>query len=137
MIIARITSLAVIFLASASAFAGTELSFWHSYVHAQTSETHHAFRLADFKRGLFWGSCGPSTKSLRWSFNFNLAGDGPVYPGRQIILSDDNAQTLRVVSGQVVTDAKRGTATIAIEIESAGATNKFVGNGEYRIKKAK
>jgi hypothetical protein len=135
--IARISSLAVLLFMGAPAFAGTELDFWHSYGHAPGSQTHYAFHLAEYKRGLFFGSCGLSTKSLQWSFNFDLAGDGPVYPAPQLSLSDDNGKAVRVISGQVVTDAKRGTATIAIEIESAGATNKFVGNGEYRIKKAK
>ncbi len=135
--IARITILAALLLMGRSAGAGTTLDFWHSYRHAKTAQTHYGFHLADYKRGLFWGSCGPSTKSLRWSFNFDLAGDGPIYQAEQITISDDDAKALKVVSGQVVTDLKRGTASIAIQVEQSGTTNKFVGNGEYRIKKAK
>jgi hypothetical protein len=46
---------------------------------------------------------------------------------------DDNGKSLHVASGQVVTDLKRLVAKISIEVESAGRTNKFIGNGEYRI----
>jgi hypothetical protein len=86
---------------------------------------------------LFWGSCGPSTKSIQWSFNFDLAGLGPIYSQRQFTVSDDDGKTLNVVSGQVVTDLQRMTAKVDLEIASSGRTNKFVGNGDYRIHKIK
>lgn len=117
--------------------AATTLDFWHSYVHAQTHENHYGFHLKQYKRGLFWGSCGPSTTSLQWSFTFDLAGDGPVYSNRQFTVSDDNGKALHIVSGRKVTDMKRPVAKIDIEIETAGRTNKFIGNGEYRIHKLK
>ncbi len=124
-------------LFGAKAQAGTTLDFWHSYVPAEKRETHYGFHLTCYKRGLFFGSCGPSTKSLQWAFTFDLAGQGPVYPARQVSVSDDNSQPLRVVSGQVVIDEKRHTATIDLEVESAGRTNKFIGNGTYRIHRLK
>ena len=133
----RIAPGLVVLLIAANIFAGTTLDFWHSYVHAQTGQTHHGFHLAKYKRGLFWGSCGPSTKSLQWSFNFDLAGGGPIYSSEQLSVSDDDGKQVHVISGQITTDLKRSTAKIAIVIESAGITNKFIGNGEYRIHEAK
>jgi len=120
-----------------NALAGTVLDFWHPYASAQTHQTHYSFHVSQYKRGLFWGSCGPSTTSQQWSFNFDLAGEGPVYSSQNIGLSDDNGKALRVVSGEVTTDLKRGRAKIEIEIESSGHTNKFIGNGEYAIRKLK
>ena len=119
------------------ALAGTVLDSWHSYTRAQTHQTHYSFHVTQYKRGLFWGSCGPSTKSQQWSFNFDLAGEGPVYSSQDIGLSDDNGKVLHVVFGEVATDMKRGRAKIEIEIESGGRTNKFIGNGQYAIKKEK
>ena len=135
--IVRIALWVVFLLIARSSIAGTTLDFWHSYVHAQSHQTHYSFHIAQYKRGLFWGSCGPSTKSLQWSFNVDLAGEGPVFPSAQLTVSDDNGKSVHVVSGQVVTDLKRLKARIEIEIESAGNTNKFIGNGEYSIKKIK
>ena len=127
----------LVLLAANSLLAGTTLDFWHSYVHAKSQERHYSFHLAQCKRGLFWGSCGPSTKSLQWSFTFDLAGDGPIYDAKSISLSDDNGKALRVASGQVTTSAKRSIAKIALTVENEGHTNTFVGNGEYRIHEIK
>jgi hypothetical protein len=130
--------LVVIFLLSASrSHAGTVLDFWHSYVHAKTHQTHYSFHLARYKRGLFWGSCGPSTKSQQWSFIMDLAGNGPVYSSQEIAISDDNGGAVIVVSGRVVTDLKRMRAKIDLEVENDGSTKKFIGNGEYKIEKLK
>ena len=129
----RVAIIVVFTFVAASALAGTTLDFWHSYVHAQTNEKHFGFHLARYKRGLFWGSCGPSTKSLQWAFNFDLAGDGPVYSTKQFSLSDDNGKVVHISSGQLATDARRHSIKIDIEVESEGRTNKFIGNGEYRI----
>jgi hypothetical protein len=129
----RITVISGFTFVAASAFAATKLDFWHSYVHAQTKERHYSFHLAEYKRGLFWGSCGPSTKSLQWAFSFDLAGDGPVYSTRQFSVSDDNGKVVPIAFGQVATDVKRHTVKIDIEVVNGGLTNKFIGNGEYRI----
>jgi hypothetical protein len=133
----RIICLAVLFIVSANAFAGVTLDFWHSYVPPQTGVTNYSFHLTDYKRGLFWGSCGPSTKSLQWAYTFNLAGNGTNYSSEQIALADDNGKPVKIISGQIAIDTKHGKATIKIEIEQAGATNKFIGNGEYKIVKLK
>lgn len=129
----RAAIIVVFTFVAASALAGTTLDFWHSYVHAQTNEKHFGFHLARYKRGLFWGSCGPSTKSLQWSFSFDLAGAGPVYSRKQFSVSDDNGKVVPISSGQVTTDARRHSIKIDIELESEDRTNKFIGNGEYRI----
>jgi hypothetical protein len=129
----RILLAVSVLLLAKSLLAGTTLDFWHPYVHAQTHERHYGFHLAQCKRGLFWGSCGPSTKSLQWSFTFDLAGDGPEYDAKQISISDDNGKSLRVVSGRLITTAKQSSAKIDLQIESGGRTNKFAGNGIYRI----
>ena len=126
-----------ILLVANNLLAGTTLDFWHSYVHAQTQERHYGFHLAQCKRGLFWGSCGPNTKSLQWSFTFDLAGDGPVYDAKRISISDDNGKALHVVSGQVTTTGHGSVAKINIQIESESRTNKFIGNGDYQIHKLK
>ena len=119
------------------AFAATTLDFWHSYVHAKTAQKHYGFHLSKYKRGLFVGPCGFSTHSLRWRYGFDLAGEGPIYDANKLVLSDDNYKPLHVVSGQIVTDLKGGTAKINIQIEQGGSTNQFIGNGEYRIIKLK
>src|SRR5258706_15729232 len=74
-----IASFLAILFASASVHAATKLDFWHSYGHQPGGTTHFAFHLASYKRGLFFGSSGPSTMSLDWSFDFDLSGDGPIY----------------------------------------------------------
>jgi hypothetical protein len=117
--------------------AATTLNFWHSYIHALTREPHYGFHLDQFKRGLFWGSCGPSTKSLQWSFTFDLSGNGPVYDPKNICLSDDNGKTLQVVSGAITKTCERSIAKIDLQIETEGRTNNFIGNGTYQIHQAR
>jgi hypothetical protein len=134
---ARVLIAVLVLLAANSLLAGTTLDFWHSCVHARTQERHYSFHLTECKRGLFWGSCGPSTKSLQWSFTFDVAGDGPVYDAKSISLSDDNGKAVRIVSGQVATSAKRSMVKIALTVENEGRTNTFVGNGDYRIHEIK
>ncbi len=134
---ARILIAVSVLLVANSLLAGTTLDFWHSYVHGQTRERHYSFHLAQCKRGLFWGSCGPSTKSLQWSFTFDLTGDGPVYDAKRISISDDNGKALHVVSGQVTTTAEGSVAKIDILTERETRTNKFIGNGDYQVHKLK
>src|ERR1044071_1378960 len=120
--------LTALFITGTNVFAGVTLDFWHSYVPSQTGQTNYSFHLADYKRGLFWGSCGPSTKSLQWAYTFNLTGDGTNYSTEQITLTDDKGKPVKIVSGRIAIDAKGDKATINLKIEQAGATNKFVGN---------
>jgi hypothetical protein len=120
-----------------NARAATVLNFWHSYTPPQAGQKHYSFRLSNYKRGLFFGSCGISTKSQQWAFNIDLAGDGPTYGKDQVSLSDDNAKPAPVVSGSVAIEGKQTFATISLKVAQAGTTNDFVGNGRYKIEKLK
>jgi len=122
--------------AATPAMAGPLLDFWHSYMHQPSGVVHYNFHLASYKRGLFFGSCGIATKSLQWSFDFDLAGAGPVYEKDQIIVSSDAGSSLKVVSGQVTIDPKQ-QATVTLVVEEAGSQKQFIGNGKYRIHKLK
>jgi hypothetical protein len=117
--------------------AGTQLDSWHAYTHQPTGQTHYGFHLANYKRGLFLGSCGPSTRSLQWSFNIDLAGPGPTFERDQINLTTDDATPVPVVSGQIFTDPSQKTATISLVVDFAGARTNFVGNGTFHIRKSK
>ena len=118
--------------------ADTKLDFWHSYTHTQTQQIHYGFNLTNSKHGLFWGPCGPSTESIQWGYRFDLTGDGPIYSPTEISVEEDvGLKKMRVVTGQIETDLKSSTVTIRIEVEQAGVTNKFIGNGTYAIQKLK
>jgi hypothetical protein len=125
--------LLLIMLTTARSFAGTTLDFWHSYTHAKTGDQHYAFTLASCKRGLFFGSCGISTRSQSWAFSFDLIGDGPVYTGDQLIVSDDGLKPVKIMSGGITMDAKHEYATINLQIDQGGAKREFVGNGRYHV----
>ena len=132
----QIAIFGVLLLAAASATAGTELDSWHSYRHQPSGVVHYGFHLASFKRGLFVGSCGFSTKSLRWGFDFDLAGPGPVYQKEEVKVSTEDRSSLKVISGQITIDP-RLQATIGLVVEEAGIQRQFIGNGKYRIHKLK
>ena len=135
---ARIIILVVSACCCIHAHAATKLDFWHSYTHTQTHKKHYGFNLTSAKHGLFWGPCGPSTESIQWCYRFDLTGDGPIYSPAEISVEEDVAlKKLKVVSGQIKTDLKSQTATIQIEVEQMGVTNKFIGNGPYAIHEIK
>jgi hypothetical protein len=114
--------------------AGTELDFWHSYTHQPSGVTHYAFHLVSYKSGLFFGSCGLSTKSLRWEYNVDLTGNGPVYQQAQIAVTADGKR-LAVGSGTITIDAQGQKAAIDLQIQRDAGMAAFVGNGKWRIKK--
>jgi len=117
--------------------AATELSFWHGYQHAPSGVLHYAFDLTNVKRGLFFGSCGPSTRSLRWRFSFDLAGSGPTYRPNDVTLRGDDLRELTVVDGTINLDADQRNATINLQVEHDGIRQDFIGNGRYRIRPIK
>jgi len=117
--------------------AATELNFWHSYLHAQTGVRHFSFNLANYKRGLFFGSCGPSTRSQRWAFTFDLAGEGPVYSAEQVTLSTDEPKSVKVTGGTITIDAAHRKAVIALQVSDANGPRDFAGNGSHRIHEIK
>ena len=129
--------LLVLMLRAVDTRAGTVLDFWHSYTPPQTTQPHYSFHLANYKRGLFFGSCGFSTRSQQWAFDVDLSGDGPVYEMGNMKISDDSLVKLNVVSGAITIDEKRTVATITLQVEQGGVTNQFTGNGNYAIVKLK
>jgi hypothetical protein len=144
MAIRKLLSLALVacFLSSAaSARAGTELNFWHSYVHQPSGVTHFSFHIANYKRGLFFGSCGPSTRSLQWGYDVDLAGSGPLYTSDEIKLELDGKR-IPVASGTISIDPNQQQATIQLQITQPGTNQpvnpaNFKGNGTHRIQRIK
>jgi hypothetical protein len=120
-------------LVAAEAKAGVELDFWHSYLNAQTHLKHFGFHLASYKRGLFFGSCGPSTKSQQWFFTVDLRGEDLVYDVAHIAVSDENGVRVGVRDGTVRVDHDMKWATIELTVDSSGGPKPFVGNGRFRI----
>ena len=87
--------------------------------------------LQSYRRGIFFGSCGPATKSLRWEFSFTLRGDGPVYRAPAIEMKDGSLRTIAVRSGSIVLTEESMQIDLAIERE--GRTIPFPYNGQYRV----
>jgi hypothetical protein len=132
--------LAWVFCSALPARAGTELDFWHSYVHQADGATHFSFHIANYKRGLFFGSCGPSTRSLQWGYDVDLAGPGPRYTADQITLRVDG-KPVSIASGTIAVDLNQQQATIQLQITQSGTnqpvtSTNFPGNGTHRISKA-
>src|SRR5260370_24175421 len=88
---------------AAEAHAETKLDFWHFYTHQPSGVTHYSFHIANYKRGLFFGSCGPSTRWLQWEYDVDLAGNGPVYEKRQVALTTEGKH-VEVISGSITID---------------------------------
>lgn len=127
--------IAAVLGATGVARAGTVLDFWHSYTPPQTGQKHWSFHLTNCKRGIFFGSCGISTKSLRWAYQFDLTGDGPDYAPSGIQLTDGDLKPVRIVAGKVVIGDRQGRAVVDLEVEQGGVTNRFIGNGTFKIRK--
>jgi hypothetical protein len=115
------------------AHAVTELSFWHDYIHSPSRVKHVSFDLKDFKRGLFFGSCGPTTRSLKWRFTFDLAGDVTQWPAASVRVQSDDFQVVNILSGSITVDPKQRHAVIDLQVEENGSAQPFIGNGRYRI----
>jgi hypothetical protein len=120
-------------LAATETRAGIELDFWHSYLNAQTHLKHFSFHLASYKRGLFFGSCGPSTRSQQWFFTIDLLGEDPVYDAAHVSVSNDDGASVSVRSGTVRVDQEKKWATIELTVGSTDGPKPFVGNGRFRI----
>src|SRR5260370_23519409 len=105
---------------AAEAHAETKLDFWHSYAHQPSGVTHYSFHIANYKRGLFFGSCGPSTRSLQWEYDVDLAGSGPVYEKPQVYITCEGKQ-IEVFSGTVTFEPNQRQAQIYLRVKSRGA----------------
>ena len=119
-----------------SAGAETKLDFWHSYIHQPSGTIHYSFQIASYRRGLFFGSCGPSTRSLRWEYDIDLAGPGPVYQKEQITMRSELIP-VDVASGTIQVDLKRQQAVFDLRLRGTNASPVFPGNGTYPIKQLK
>ncbi len=123
-----LTLLAVVF-ASAELMAGTE---------ARISEGKHnrTIDLRNYKRGLFFGSCGISTHSLQWEYTFHLNGDGPEFAAKNIVLQDGNLKEIPVRAGSIYVDSAKRTIDIDIRWQAAGdSESPFPHNGRYKFEK--
>jgi hypothetical protein len=114
--------------------AEVKLDFWHSYVHQPSGVIHYSFQIASYKRGIFFGSCGLSTRSLQWEYDIDLAGAGPVYQKDNITVTSE-ARRIQIVSGDIRIGSKQGEATINLRVKSSGSEADFYGNGTHSIKK--
>jgi hypothetical protein len=124
-LILRRAALAVALAAgfAAGARAGTEIRVFRGSHEREV-------RLEKFRRGLFFGSCGPATRSLTAEYSFTLRGDGPVYRKESIEMRDDARQPMAVHAGSITVG--NGTVTIDLSVERKGASVPFPWNGEYR-----
>jgi len=124
------------FCLPARAHTETKLDFWHSYTHQPDAVPHYSFQIAKYKRGLFFGSCGPSTRSLQWEYDVDLAGVGPVYEKNQIEIRMEGKK-IELLSGTITFDSKQEQLTIDLRVKADSSPTNFVGNGAYRIKRPK
>ena len=122
--------------AAPAAHGETKLDFWHSYIHQPSGVIHYSFQIASYKRGLFFGSCGPSTRSLAWEYDIDLAGPGPLYHKEEMTVHSD-LKSVEVLSGTISVDAKHNQATVRLRANLSGVDSEFPGNGTYQIKKSK
>lgn len=128
-----LVSLMVVLL---GAGCGDEIGIkWHSYIHSPSGQIHYVLDLARYKRGLFFGSCGPATRSLQWEYNIELSGAGPRYPKEAIELQDSNYHPLSLDSGFIVLDPAKRTATINLAVIQDSKVKLFPHNGTYRLQK--
>ena len=130
----RLVLLALICLLPVGSRGAVELTS-HSYLHNPSGQVHVVFHLANYKKGLFFGSCGPSTRSLRWEYHLELTGKGPDYSISDIELKDGNLQTVQLQAGSIRLDAGKHTATISLLVKQDSGGKEFVGNGTFKIKR--
>lgn len=109
----------------------------HSCVHSGSGDRHVVLHLADYKRGLFFGSCGPSSRSLRWEYTLDLKGPGPSYGKEAVEVKDGELRTVVVESGWITLDSKKGKVSIALRIKGESGPKEFVGNGSFKVQKVK
>jgi hypothetical protein len=108
---------------------------WHSYIHKPSGQIHYRLHLASYKRGLFFGSCGPATRSLQWEYHLELKGVGPRYSKEAIELEDGDRHPVPVDSGSILFDQGSNTATIEIAVLQHATVLQFAHNGTYRMQK--
>jgi|GEM_PF-3459119 len=108
---------------------------WHSYIHNPSGQIHFSLYFANYKRGLFFGSCGPSTRSLQWEYHIELKGVGPIYTKETIELKDGDFHPMLLESGSILVDQDKRTAKIDIAVIQNSKVQQFIHNGTYRMQK--
>jgi len=129
-----VLSLLLVFSLAGVASAGTEVSLWRSYTNQPSGQFRFAFDLKNLKRGVFFGSCGASTRSLQWEYGFQLKGKAAEYVKDDIELKDANFNLVPIDSGNILVDEKKATVQIAIKVSTNGAAQDFIGNGTYKLR---
>ena len=117
-----------------SACAEVKLDFWHSYTHQPSGVIHYSFQIASYKRGLFFGSCGPSTRSLQWEYDIDLNGPGPTYHAADIVVTSDG-KAVQVLDGTIAIGAGQKEATIALRVKGPSGVSSFPAKGTFLIRK--
>jgi hypothetical protein len=108
---------------------------WHSYIHQSSGQIHFSLHLASYKRGLFFGSCGPSTRSLQWEYYIELKGNLPSYTKGTFVLKDGEYHRIAVDSGYILFDRDKRTLKIDIAVIQNSNVQQFMHNGVYRMQK--
>jgi hypothetical protein len=102
-----------------------------------TNEPECSFRVADFQGGLHMGPCGPGER-VNWGYTLYLSGSGERFSFDRIELeSDDLLRQERPVGGDVLFDRNGNTLTISLKVAKEKNSDDFVGNGTFKIKKAR
>lgn len=123
----RRAALAVLVTASAAAAsrAGTAIRIFRGSHEREV-------RIERFRRGLFFGSCGPATRSLSAEYSFTLRGDGPVYGKDAIAMRDGSLNPVPVRAGSITVRGR--VVSIDLAIDAGGRTAPFRWNGDYRFR---
>jgi len=122
-------------VAGLEAQAETKLDFWHSYK-PPGGPIHYSFRIASYKRGIFFGSCGPSTRSLQWQYDIDLAGPGPIYQKEQVNITSEG-KPIDVAAGTISVDPRQREISIRLQVQGKAGATDFLGNGSHAIHKVK
>lgn len=123
----------LVFLASGCDDA-TEVR-WHSYIHHPSGQIHFSLHFASYKRGLFFGSCGPATRSLQWEYYIELKGGVPTYTKETIEMKDGDFHQIQIDSGSILFDQDQRTIKIDIAVIQNSTVQQFAHNGIYRTEK--
>jgi len=128
----RLLAVVALSVLPAAAQGGVQLTS-HSYIHNPSGQTHVVFHLVSYKRGLFFGSCGPSTRSLQWEYYIEMKGKGPTYAEEDIEVKDGEYRLIPIESGSITIDTKTHQAQICLTVRQNSGAKAFVGNGDYKM----
>jgi hypothetical protein len=127
-------AVALVCLLAFAARAGTEIQLWHAYT-PPSGEAHRAFTISNYKRGIFFGSCGLSTRSLQWSYSFDLTGSGPAFGPDKILFKDEavlSGTNCHPAGGKISIDAKTKMIHVSLQAGTNNAGRPFLANGDFK-----